>query len=293
MKNIIQSLICFFCILLFSCGGPQSKPKPDSLDKTKIINDSVAISYEDTEVGDTTLLFIHGWNINKTYWADQDSYFSKKYRVITIDLPGFGNSGKNRKEWTVEKYEKDISAVLKQLNLHHVILIGHSMSGAIALEATLKNPDRIIGLVGIDNFTGFGSIPSEEENKAVAEVYKALKTNYTELVTQYANEYLFSPTTDSLDRKRIMNDFINADSLLAVEILEKNEQYPLNEKLKSYGKPLYLINSTFHPTDTTGFIKYKVPYKLHIVGPTGHYPMIENPTEFNKQLEQIMKEIGK
>jgi hypothetical protein len=94
-------------------------------------------------------------------------------------------------------------------------------------------------------------------------------------------------------RKRVINDFINADSLIAVEILETNDKYPTDEKLKSLGKTLYLINSSLHPTDTSEFKKYNVPFELFYVGPTGHYPMIENPNEFNKKLEQIIKEIGK
>lgn len=293
--NKIPGSITLLLLLAFqySCTSPNTSSRQEATEEIQVDNQGVHIDYDDTKAGDTTLLFIHGWNINKTYWANQTSFFSKKYRVIALDLPGFGKSGKNRTEWTVEEYGKDITALLTKLDLHNVILIGHSMSGAIIVEAALKNPTRIIGIAGVDNFTNFGAVMSPEVKKDIADAYKALRVNYRKIAVQYANESLFAPSTDSIVRRRVINDFINADSLISVEILETNDKYPTDEKLKSLGKTLYLINSSIHPTDTSMFVKYNVPFKLFYVGPTGHYPMIENAAAFNKELEQVIKEIGR
>ena len=146
-------------------------------------------------------------------------------------------------------------------------------------------------MVGVYNFTNVGAEMSAATKKDIAEAYKILRSNYKEVVSQYANQSLFSPSTDSLVRERVLQDFTGADSVLAVNILEKNDAYPLDEKLKTLGKPLYLVNSSWHPTDTTGLRKLNIPYKIFYVGPTGHYPMIENPAEFNKQLEAVIKGI--
>lgn len=286
----------FFIVVLFlsqyACNNSDTKSKAPSTKKIRVENQEANIDYFDSRIGDTTLLFIHGWNIDKEYWAGQRNTFSKDYRVVTLDLPGFGKSGKNRKSWTVEEYGKDISAILTKLNLKNVVLIGHSMSGAIVVEAALKNPTRVIGVVGVDNFTNFGAEVTPELKKDIAEAYMALRTNYKKVVLQYANESLFSPSTDSIVRRRVIGDFMNVDSVISVDILETNDKYPTDEKLKSLRKPIYLINSSYHPTDTLGFKKYKVPYYLFFVGPTGHYPMIENPNEFNKLLAQVVRKIG-
>lgn len=293
MNNISKFFIGVLFVLQYSCINLDTNSKTTSLENVKVENQGVNIDYADSKVGDTTLLFIHGWNIDKSYWANQTDFFSKKYKVVALDLPGFGKSGKNRKSWTVEEYGKDITAILTKLDLKNVILIGHSMSGAIVVEAALKNPTRVIGVVGVDNYTNFGAEVSPELEKDVSEAYKALRTNYKKIALQYANQSLFSPSTDSTVRKRVIRDFMNADSVIAVEILEQNDKYPTDEKLKLLGKTIYLINSNYHLTDTLGFKKYNVPYNLLYVGPTGHYPMIENPNEFNKQLEQAIREIRK
>jgi len=293
MNNITKTLISISLLFQYACNNADPSAKTVSTTPVKIENQGVNIVYSDSKTGDTVLLFIHGWAIDQSYWANQVAFFSKKYRVVTLDLPGFGQSGKNRTSWTVEDYGKDVSAVLTSLNLKNVVLIGHSMSGAIAVETAITNPSRIIGVVGVDNFKKYGVVETPESKVAYAEFYNAMKTKYKAAVTGYINQYLFSLSTDSLTRKRILNDMTSADSLIAVDCLEKNEQYPLDEKLKYWKNPVYAINSDMWPNDTASFRNNNIEYILFNIGPTGHYPMIEKPNEFNVLLQQVMGKIGK
>jgi pimeloyl-ACP methyl ester carboxylesterase len=151
----------------------------------------------------------------------------------------------------------------------------------------------VIGVVGVDNFTNVGAEISPGLKKEIAEAYKAIRKNYKTVILQYVNQSLFSPSTDSSVRQRVINDFINADSVLAVNVLEQNDKYPIDQNLKALKKPIYLINSSHRPTDTSGFRKLNIPCRLLYVGPTGHYPMIEKPDEFNRKLEEILQAIGK
>ncbi|WP_426667288.1 alpha/beta fold hydrolase [Mucilaginibacter sp. McL0603] len=116
MKASILSAICILSVLQFSCNSKSNKST--TADKPiKISNEGVNIVYSDSGNGDTTLLFVHGWGINRSYWSNQVNYFSKKYRVVTIDLPGFGQSGKNRNIWNTEAYGLDLDTVISQLHL--------------------------------------------------------------------------------------------------------------------------------------------------------------------------------
>ncbi|MCB0620614.1 MAG: alpha/beta hydrolase, partial [Saprospiraceae bacterium] len=112
---------------------------------------------------DTTLLFIHGWNINKEYWQAQIDHFCPRYQVVAIDLPGFGKSGRNRSNWAIEVYGRDILQIIRTLELKNVVLIGHSMSGDVMLEAARQDPSAMIGLIGVDNFKEVGKAYSQEE----------------------------------------------------------------------------------------------------------------------------------
>lgn len=267
-----------------------------------ILDQGVKISYEDSGSGKTagsnssarpTLLFVHGWCINKAYWSGQVDYFKSTYRVVTLDLPGFGLSGKNRKDWSVEAYGRDITAVLTQLNLHHVILIGHSMAGQIIVEAASHNPDRIIGLVGVDNLKDIGQVESAQSRQDAANFYAAARENFKPLAFAYANESLFSKSTDSVVRNRVLDDISRADSSVAISCMEQGDSYPLLSKLIRLKRKIYLINSDVTPTDTHGYLKYGIPFKIFTLHGSGHFPMIEQPDEFDYLLEDALAMILK
>jgi pimeloyl-ACP methyl ester carboxylesterase len=54
---------------------------------------------------------------------------------VALDLAWHGDSGSNRKDWTVEGYSGDVETVVKNLNLDSIILIGHSLGGVVMIEA--------------------------------------------------------------------------------------------------------------------------------------------------------------
>lgn len=290
MKKI---LILFLLGLQFSCDNANTNGKTTVVEKIKIENQGVNIDYEDSKIGDTVLLFVHGFGINKSYWTNQTAFFSKKYRVIALDLPGFGQSGKNRDSWAVEDFSKDVSTVLTQLDLKNVILIGHSMSGAIALETALNNPTRVIGVVGVDNFKNLGMIQTPQFKEQLANIIKTVRADFKKAITDFTNKALLAPSTDATIRKRVLNDITKTDSIIGIKCMEQTNKYPIDEKLKLLKKTLYLINSDLAPTDTATFKKNKIAYHLFNIGTTGHYPMLEKPNEFNAFLQQAMDEIKK
>lgn len=275
----------------YSCHQAAHQQDASAGETVKISNGRVNINYDDTRKGDTTLLFVHGWCINKDYWKDQLDFFRSKYRVVTVDLPGFGASGKNREKWTVEAYGEDLSAVMQQLDLKNVILVGHSMSGNIVVEAALHNSDRVIGLVGVDNFKNAGWDPTQPDTMA-ANFYRGARQHYKAVVLPYASQYLFSSATDSLVKARVMNDITNADTVIAIDCLERGDSYPGSDKLASLKRTIYLINSDYTPTDTAALTKKGIAYVLLPIHGTGHYPMNENPAGFNKLLEEAVGKIA-
>ncbi|MFT3909294.1 MAG: alpha/beta hydrolase [Ferruginibacter sp.] len=291
-SNTLSFLVILVSLQISCNNAKDSKQAP--AEKINIENNGVKIDYTDTGtgVGDTVLLFVHGWCINKTYWTEQEKFFKDRYRIVSIDLPGFGQSGKNRKDWTTENYGKDVDAVMKQLDLKHVILIGHSMSGDIVLEAAANAPERVIGLIGVDNFKNVGAVQDSAGKEAVRHAMDTMRKDFTRVVGDYFKQYLFSKNTDTLVKTRILNDVFHCDSMIAVEAIAPND-FNETTKLKAANKKLYLINSDNYPTDTTKLVADKIPYEILYTPGTGHYSMIETPGKFNALLEQIIEDIKK
>jgi pimeloyl-ACP methyl ester carboxylesterase len=288
MKACIYSIFLLLTVALFACNNPA--PSTPSNTQAKVQDKGVNIAYTDNGTGDTTLLFVHGWDINKSYWSNQVKYFSKNYRVITIDLPGYGQSGKNRNSWTVHDFGRDVDSVIDQLNLNNVVLVGHSMSGSIIVDAATHARDKIIALVGVDNFLGFGKPKDSKSKDSYNDAIAQLKKDYKGITHLYFNQDLFYKTTPDSIKKRILNDVDHSDPKIAIATMEHGD-YDDEANLPLLKKTLYLINSDIHPTYRLGFEKNNVPYELKEIHATGHFPMVEKPAEFNVLLAQILADI--
>ncbi|MDB5151868.1 MAG: hypothetical protein JWR54_619 [Mucilaginibacter sp.] len=281
---LFLGIISFFS---FTCNQKTSS----SNTQDQIVKDQgVKIDYTDTHIGDTTLLFVHGWCINKTYWSNQVAYFKKQYRVVTIDLPGFGKSGKNRNAWNTKAFGKDVTAIVTQLKLKNVILIGHSMAGDIIVQAAKNTPEQVIGLIGVDNFksVGVGGVPSKQDSDGYKKAVDSLRHDFKKIAFEYFNQDLFYKTTSSAIKKRILNDVAHADPNIASDCMEQDNFDEAQELLKTR-KKLCLINSDVKPTNSTGLKRKNIPFQIWYIHATGHFPMIEKPKEFNVLLSQAIR----
>ncbi len=100
------------------------------------------IAYSITGAG-PTLVFLHGFGEDQRMWQDYIQAF-KAYQVITIDLPGFGQSAIIQNA-TISVMAEVVKTVLDQEAIHQCILIGHSMGGYVALNFAHHYADRLLG----------------------------------------------------------------------------------------------------------------------------------------------------
>lgn len=243
--------------------------------------------------GDTTLLFVHGAFIDMSYWESQVSFFEKHYQVITIDLPGHGKSGKSKAKWTIEELGNDLSALITKLNLRKVVLIGHSMGGDVILEATLKCKDSVIGFIGVDNFKNAGIEMPPEIQSQIDQVLENLKTDFPNTSENFARQALLSPETDQKIVDRVASDFRNMDKIIGIDLITSAFTYNEREKelMNQLKIKMHLINVDNSPTNKELLKIAGGGYKVLPINGTCHYPMIENPHEFNRLLQDIATDI--
>ena len=99
----------------------------------KVIVENLAIEYDDIGSG-KVILFLHGWKDNLKTFDDLLPFLSSKYRIIRIDLPGFGKSGKPSESWVLDDYVKFINEFIFKLNLKVDTFVGHSLGGRILIK---------------------------------------------------------------------------------------------------------------------------------------------------------------
>jgi pimeloyl-ACP methyl ester carboxylesterase len=123
--------------------------------------------------GERALVFVHGFQNDHTTWRplvgrlDDD-----RYRFTSFDLVGCGASG-GADSWercTIEEYSADLVSLCDVLAIDRPVVIGHSLGGAITLQATLSSPGRFAGvvLVAPASTTGLDFLPDEASFDALA-----------------------------------------------------------------------------------------------------------------------------
>lgn len=111
---------------------------------------NIRLAYIDEGKGSETIIMIHGLGSYAQAWKRNITELSKKYRVIAVDLPGYGKSSKAPHSGLMTFYAGVISDFIQQLKLGQVNLAGHSMGGQISMVLALEHPELVKRLILVD-----------------------------------------------------------------------------------------------------------------------------------------------
>jgi pimeloyl-ACP methyl ester carboxylesterase len=210
--------------------------------------------------------------------------------VVTVDQAGHSQSGKDRDPWTVGSLAADVGSIVKNLELKRVILIGHSMGGPIGLAAAKQLPGKVIAVIGIDTLQNAEFKMPEDVSKQMvanftADFKGAMRTTFKGLLTQSADPALLqwlSAKAESQEPK------------MAITLIREIFAADTKTLMSEAKVPVRCINSSggyqfFTPTAVDANAKY-ADYKVVFIDNVGHYPMLEKPDEFNRQLRTVLTE---
>jgi len=259
--------------------------------KTAISKDGTKIIYSVYGKGEPALVFVHGWCGSRAVWYKQVPYFAKKYKVVVLDLAGHGASGCQRKAYTQEAYGEDVAAVVNAAGAKKVILIGHSMSGTIILEANRLIKDRVIGLVAIDTLENFEYMATPEDKIKYIE---PLKKDFVKNSGPFMRQ-MFNKNADPKLVELVVRNVARSNPEIAVNTMEYYFDTPVIPLLADVNVPLWSLSADLwqqyqHPEINSKYLK---SYHLRIMQGVGHFLMVEEPDEFNKQLDDIIQQIIK
>ena len=256
--------------------------------------DGVAIDFEIQGKGSPTLVFVHGWSCDKTYWSEQISFFSKKFKTVAIDLPGHGKSGVDRSNWTIGKFGEDVVTIVNKLNLKQVILIGHSMGGPIVIEAALRIPDRVIGIVTVDS--GALLNPTKDPSqKFVDGLLKKLRSDFPKTMNIIVKKHIFLPTSDQKLVQKVAADMAAQPPEIGIEVQRGLLEWRMGDdwdSIKKVKAPICFINAE-RSVPNMNLYKEVPRFRYRLIPNVGHFVMLEAPIAFNQVLLQEIGELIK
>jgi pimeloyl-ACP methyl ester carboxylesterase len=279
-RKILSLLILFAALTLTGSGYSQNSG-------IALSSDSIEINFGVLGDGKPALVFVHGWSNDRSIWDSQMSYFSKKYKVVAVDLPGFGKSGNNRLNWTIPAFGSDVAAVIEKLDLDNVVLVGFSLGGPVVIETENKIPDRISGVVLVEALHDVEIYYTPETIKLMDSIYMDVVANPT---MEKLKPFFRKNKEQSFERVLAM---INVPRIGWKESLNNTFLWGnnnRNESLKKMHVPVISINAAQTPTKIEAFKKFVPSYKAKIIEDSGHVVMWDAPDEFNRLLEESIHE---
>lgn len=166
--------------------------------KNKIPYKNTFIHYGDEGNGNA-LIFLHGFPESKEIWNDFIEVLSKKYRVITIDLLGHGESGCTNEKHTMEEIAETVNIVLDSCHVDNCMLIGHSMGGYITLAFAELFPQK---LKGICMFHSSALADTEEKKENRLRAIEFVKENHDQFINELIPTF-FAPQNLILFEKEV------------------------------------------------------------------------------------------
>jgi len=249
--------------------------------------DGVLIHAESRGSGTPPIVLVHGWSCDSTYWLDQVTDLAADYRVITIDLAGHGKSGTDREIYTMAAFGQDVAAVLDKWDLKQVILVGHSMGGAVITEAALAVPRRILGLIGVDNFQ---QLNMKLGSRQIEGFTATFEQDFPGFTRQWVSS-MFPIGADSVLIAEISGDMAAAPPAIGLSALRELLHWYgalAPSRIAELKVPLMCINSDKQPTDEAAMLAVVPRYQVRYMPGHGHFLFREDPVTFNKLLRETI-----
>lgn len=249
--------------------------------------DNIRINYEQKGSGDLIVL-LHGWGSNIKLFSNLIDLLSKKYTVVAMDMPGFGESQEPPSAWCVDDYVDFVIKFLADYDAKQVMLLGHSFGGRVIIKLNSRKdlPFTVSKVILVDSA---GILPPKSNKKSWrTRKYKMGKAFLsTKIMRKIA--------PDALEKLRVKYgsaDYVAASPLMR-QVLVKvvNEDLePLLPNIKCPTLLIWGVNDTATPLSDGEKMEKLIPDAgLVKLENAGHYSFLEQQFLFNRVMCSFMK----
>ena len=252
----------------------------------KTVN-GLKINYEEKGEGDLIVL-LHGWGSNITLFANMTDLLSKKYKVVAMDMPGFGKSDEPKEVWDVSSYVQFVIDFLKDYDTKEVMLLGHSFGGRVIIKMHSRDdlPFKITKVILVDS----AGIMPPKSNK------KSWRTRYYKMgkavLSMKPVQKLFPDALENFRKKMGSADYAAASPMMR-QVMVKVVNEDLEPYLPNIKAPTLLIwgvNDTATPLSDGEKMEKLIPDAgLVKLENAGHYSFLEQQFTFNRVMCSFLK----
>lgn len=278
------------------------------------------------------LIFVHGWLLSRHYWQPVVQQLVDDFQCLTYDLRGFGESLESNithlhtdaesapdsdleneqdgeecdRNYTLQAYAHDVSALLDQLDISNAWVIGHSLGGSVAIWAAHLDPERIQGVVCVNAGGGIYLKDEFEKFRAVGEKLVKFRPRWLSQMPLvdwvFARDSVAKPVARRWGRQRLI-DFVTADAAAARGALltstTEAEVHRLPQIVAGLEQPLHFIagaqDTVMQPQYVRHLASFHQSFAQQAANVTelencGHLSMIEQPEQVAQTIRSVIQQ---
>lgn len=237
------------------------------------------------ETAAPVLVYIPGWLCTAGSWDGAAVSLSKTFTGVTLDLPGFGRSlAGNRQDWSLENYGKDVIAVINAIGAKTAVLVGHSMGGAVAMEAALSAPERVSHLIAVDSLIHAAFYDRTPEGE-IEPIVAAFAGDFAAAVQAAMQAYVLS--TSSSGAHKAVAAMGRANPARGLAVLREFLRWDVEQRLKLLRSPLSLLVADAFLDDAIRS-RWQKRYPFVAIEGAGHFLMLDQPEGFERAIRGLL-----
>jgi pimeloyl-ACP methyl ester carboxylesterase len=252
------------------------------------------IAYTDTGKG-KPLILIHAFPTDKQLWAPQQDGLKNNFRIITLDLWGFGKSSSaNGQAITMSDYADEVKQLMDQLHIQKAVIGGESMGGYVAIAFLEKYPDQVEGLV-LSDTQSIADNPETKEKREISAV-DILEHGTANMISGFMPKAL-SPNA-SEENKEFLKHILEAQKpdAIASALRGMALRQDISDLLANSVLPILIItgdkDTLISPQQSKNMHAIAKNSKLVVLTNAGHLSSLEQPDKWNQAVIQTFDKIN-
>jgi pimeloyl-ACP methyl ester carboxylesterase len=291
------SLAVGLTAILTACNGAPPETADETANDALVAGehtfttaDGNRMPYTVAGAGDVTVVLVHCWMCNRTFWSEQVPVLSRQYRTVAVDLPGHGDATADRDDWTVGQFGDDVAGLLEELDLSNVVLVGHSMGGPVSLRTAALAGDRVRGIVAVDTLHDAEFDFSGEEVEGFMAAFEA---DFVGTCRDFVRQMFPEEGAEAIMNRVRETSCSEQSAPTGAALMRDFGRIEMTRWMSEAGVPIRAINAAApNPTKVETNRKY-ADFDVELMEDVGHYPHMTRPEQFNPLLLDAIEDVLK
>jgi 3-oxoadipate enol-lactonase len=240
--------------------------------------------------GKPVVLFLHGLGSSVRDWELQLPAFADDYRVLLIDMRGHGRSDKPQGSYTMSLWARDTIALLDQLKIDKVHLVGLSMGGMIAFQMAVDCPERIQSMVIANSGPAVIARTMKERIGIWMRFFIVRVMGMRKMGETLAPRLFVDPDQENL-RQTFANRWAENDKRAYLNSLRAIVGWTVEDKIGQIKIPTLVLVSDMDYTPISlkeAYLAKMSSAKLQVIPNAHHAVSSERPEAFNDAIKQFL-----